>query len=332
MVDCQIRPSQESVTDALQLRQATAADAREFSAWMVRDLPVSPELALALPSLLSRLIREEALGGACVRDCKVQGGEGRLAAFGISGFISEECASTFLREPIPHFELTLLERARVPGTGPGLLSLDEIAAGNGGDGLTLFPLLWLQRSTDVADPETHELLELGQQAFLRLHRGYRIKRIVKEAAAERAQAYVAGGFRERRRIPAGTPFSGRGGVTLRERIVFVTTRDDIRSALPGTAIGPLFSARRPRCAFTRGQQKVLEGALDNMTDREIASALGITAIAVALRWRKIYEKMEAKLPFAALPVGEGARGNEKRRRVLAYIAEHPEELRPYAGP
>jgi DNA-binding CsgD family transcriptional regulator len=314
------------------VRQLAVDDTAPAAAWAIRDLPVSRALAAALPKLLRRLIGEETLRGICIEDASGTRGTRRLAAVGVSGFLSDACVSSFLAAPFPHFEVALLERARVPGSGPGLLDIHEVARANAGGGLTLYPLFWLHHSNDIGTEESNALRSLGQQAFLRVHRGYRLKCILKEADARLAGAYTSGGFREHLRLPAGMPMPLADDRSKTDRIVFMTTAEDIKGALPGAAIGPLFAFTAPRCAFTRNQQKVLEAAVDNKTDREIAMLLNTNANAVAQHWRKIYMRVERELPFVfdGLAAGEGTRGHEKRRRVVAYIADHMEELRPYA--
>jgi hypothetical protein len=312
----------------------TAADAAEAAAWAIRDLPVSRELASALPGLLGRLLREETLRGACLEEIGCDDTGWRVLGIGISGFLSHAGAASYLEAPFPHLEVALLERARVPGSGPGFLSIDAIAEANAGDGLILCPLFWLQHYSDLPEPESNALLRLGQQSFLSIHRGYRLKGLLKEADATMAPAYLSGGFREVRRLPAGMPLGFARGASRSERIVFMTTAEDMKRALPGAAIGPLFATAPPLCGFSRRQQRVLEAAVSNMTDREIAAALGMKANAVAQHWRKIYQGVERAIPYLFqdlyLSAGAGTRGAEKRRRVVAYVAEHPEELRPYA--
>ncbi len=56
----------------------------------------------------------------------------------------------------------------------------EIAEANAGEGLTLAPIIWRQRTNDVSDPEAHALLNIAQQSLLQRHRGYRVTRILKE--------------------------------------------------------------------------------------------------------------------------------------------------------
>ncbi len=49
-------------------------------------------------------------------------------------------------------------------------------------------------------------------------------------------------------------------------------------------------------------------------------------------WRGIYERVADSVPdfFGDVPAAdEGKRGPEKRRQVLAYVRQRPEELRPW---
>jgi hypothetical protein len=50
-----------------------------------------------------------------------------------------------------------------------------------------------------------------------------------------------------------------------------------------------------------------------------------------MRWRGIYEKMQAVLPdiFADVAENHAGRGHEKRRLAVHYVRDHPEEIRPH---
>ena len=226
----------------------------------------------------------------------------------VSGFVSETWANDFLASPTPHIDLTVLDRAA--RGAQDLLTYDEIAEANAGDGVTLLPLLWLQATDDPADPEAHALLRLGQQNFLDRHRGYRLARIIKETWAERAFAFQGGGFREHCRMPAGTSLSfDPQGRLERDHIIYTVTRTDIEANWPGTAVGLLFAHEPPRCGYTRAEQEVLLRAADGLTDAKIAQDLGISAAAVSMRWRSIYARSrKARRPRS---------GSKKRRAARA---------------
>jgi hypothetical protein len=74
-------------------------------------------------------------------------------------------------------------------------------------------------------------------------------------------------------------------------------------------------------------------ALDGGTDKELADELGISLSAVKKTWRMIYDRVAACQP-ELIPSNSQAdawtqdRGKQKKQRLLAYLREHPEELRP----
>lgn len=309
-------------------------DAAKAAEFIGRFSPVPDALARRLPELLRQLISDELLGGVVVEYIRHNDPAPEFAAFGLSGFVSEAWADDYLAAPVPHIELALLDRACGNGQSRDFLNYDEVAQANAGDGLTLVPLLWLQATDDPADPEAHALLRLGQQNFLDRHRGYRLARIIKETWAERAFAFQGGGFREHCRLPAGTPLSFAPGAKLeRDHIIYTVTREDIEANWPGTAVGLLFAHEPPGCGFTQAEQDVLLRAAEGLTDAKIAQELGITTAAVAMRWRSIYARFaEGAPPALRFEELSGGRGQEKRRSVVAFVSEHPEELRPYARP
>ncbi len=316
-------------------RAMNAGDAAGAAEFIIRFNPVPDRLARLLPDVLKRLILAEMLSGVVVEHIHDSDVRPTLAAIGISGFASDRWADGFLASPAPHIDLTLFDQASRDGQEPAFLSHNEIAKANTEYGLTLLPLLWLQVTDDPADPEAHALLRLGQQNFIDRHRGFRLARIIKETWAERAFAFQGGGFREHCRMPAGTPLSFHPEQTLeRDHIIYTVTRQDIEANWPGTAVGLLFAHEPPRCGFTRAEQQILACAADGLTDARIAKDLGITTAAVSMRWRSIYTRFLECAP-PALRFEEdsgGARGLEKRRHVVAFVSEHPEELRPYARP
>jgi hypothetical protein len=78
---------------------------------------------------------------------------------------------------------------------------------------------------------------------------------------------------------------------------------------------------------------LLSCALSGATDEQLAGTLGTSLATVKKMWVSIYNRVEDRLP-ALIPdrlqtdASAGSRGREKRRGLLAYLREHPEELRP----
>ncbi len=91
-----------------------------------------------------------------------------------------------------------------------------------------------------------------------------------------------------------------------------------------------FSASEPRYRFSPAEQELLVLAVRNHRDDECATELGISLQTVKMRWRSIFERLAEAPPdgFPDVDREDGKRGTEKRRHLLAYLAKHPEELRP----
>ncbi len=309
-------------------------DAPDAAELIRRRCPVSGVLASALSKLLRQLLADEVLNGVIVEYVFDDGAPPSMAAFGLSGFIQDEWANSYLASPLPHLALTALHSALPGASRPVFLSFDEIARGNSAEGLTLVPLFWLQQSYDPADPETHVLLAHGLQLFFQRHRGYRLARILKDVPAHLSSAHLDVGFREHHSFNAGTPLSFCPEVSLEDdHFVYIVTKAEAEGAWPGRTIGHLFAYQPPRCGFTRHEQQVLARAADGLTDTQIAQHLGITIAAVSLRWRSIYNRVAEHAPSVLRyeESQDGVRGQEKRRQVVSFVNEHPEELRPHAG-
>ena len=114
----------------------------------------------------------------------------------------------------------------------------------------------------------------------------------------------------------------------------VGTTRDIARARQSNWVDALFHYRPPQVGFSRAEQLLLLRAFRNEagTDEELAAALKVSMPTVKKMWLSIYRRA-AGLPELAPDGGEpghdpARRGKEKRRRLLAYLRDHPEELRP----
>jgi hypothetical protein len=78
---------------------------------------------------------------------------------------------------------------------------------------------------------------------------------------------------------------------------------------------------------------LLQAALEELTDDELAQRLNVHVGTIKKRWLEIYNRLSEKLPNLLLKYEAAddspSRGKQKRHHVLAYVREHPEELRPY---
>ena len=118
--------------------------------------------------------------------------------------------------------------------------------------------------------------------------------------------------------------------------VFGLTRE-VDTRRPGSWIGILFEYRPPQFGFSAGEQRLLLAALHGGTDRELSDALGISLTTVKKTWRSVYVRVAAHspdlIPANSATNGDEAmpeRGREKKYPLIAYLREHPEELRPFS--
>jgi DNA-binding CsgD family transcriptional regulator len=106
---------------------------------------------------------------------------------------------------------------------------------------------------------------------------------------------------------------------------------------PGSNIAGLFVYTTPRFRFNRSQRVLLRHALMGETCEELATSLSISPWTVKKRWHAIYERVadvdsELLPPPIANSLYATSRGPERRRRLLNYLRQHLEELRPSEPP
>lgn len=85
----------------------------------------------------------------------------------------------------------------------------------------------------------------------------------------------------------------------------------------------------PQFGFRRGEQELMELALDGADDAGIAMSLFVTLPAIKRRWSNIFARVASIRPDLCPLDGEGTRGIQRRQRILAWVRSHPEELRPF---
>jgi len=107
-------------------------------------------------------------------------------------------------------------------------------------------------------------------------------------------------------------------------------RRSIRARRPSTASG---LARRGQHFLQpladEAAAAAIAAQMTGIADENLRAALGRLGAAIKRTWAGIFEKCVQNNP-ALLPATEGSlRGLQKRHKVMAYIREHPEEIRPF---
>jgi hypothetical protein len=145
-------------------------------------------------------------------------------------------------------------------------------------------------------------------------KGFELKGIWQENASPHHDATLtAAGYRVARKFERNTT----DVVTL-----FHTSRTDAE----GSLIGSVMTTPPPVFGFSRAEQRLLECALLDQTDQEVAEVLQVTPDAIKKRWRSINARVNDREP-ATLAGVTSAIG--RRRAILGRIRPRLEELRPY---
>jgi DNA-binding CsgD family transcriptional regulator len=307
-----------------------------------RDIPECTKIVRSHPILGRRYARAIAdLGSAwqCVLDTEgfastavfeeLDKAGARILGLGISVFVSDD----FLREvKTPPFLWIGPELARriLRGCSP-LLSFEEVAEANSRHGLNL--VVW---QLGVPDQNiTPEVASRVLAAFLEGHRGFLLKEFVQQAesVAHVAAMRKAGVHLLDPEDDSYREFPEKDLIrVVREPHVVGLTREMALSQR-GSWVASLFHSSPPQVGFSRSEQRLLSLAMSGETDEELSRMLQISLSGIKKAWRRVYDRAASHAPeiFRVSSSGDGStpeRGKEKKHLLIAYVREHPEELRP----
>lgn len=297
--------------------------------WLLADYHISEALASGLEGLLRHLVANGYIKGVLIEGLSKSGEWLELCAVGLSGFIRPDLMDHYVSQPRGFVYLDILESAAARQTP--LLTLPQIATANSGAGLDMV-VHYMQRGWNLADEKWHAVGVLGHRTYVFHHRGYNLRRVMQEDWTANREIYKSAGYEELATVAVDAASLPKGATFLSPtRSVFFAQRTDVAARAPGSTISHVFDYRPPNFFFSVPEQKLLTFALTGSTDQELASDLNLPLSSVKNTWRSIYQKVEHILPFVLGVDGgdDGKRGPEKRRRVLSYVEEHPQELRPH---
>jgi len=241
----------------------------------------------------------------------------RMVGFGASVLVSSEFVDAELANPRPDINSRVM--ASIHAGRSVLATPHEVARANSGDGVNVLILCGTWRHQILSPPDLQEMENLSVSGFVEVHAGYRIRKILQEPAAEPERSFLRRSI-EFRHV-ANFPEAGRE--------LFLMTRESVQD-LPGSVGNVLFRFREPVLRLRNSDQQLLMAALRGATDQELASGLGFTLSAVKARWRSTIARVEETMPDLVRDVTHRqGRGAQKRHRVLDYVRNHPEELRPF---
>ena len=253
-----------------------------------------------------------------------------IVGFGLSVFVTDEFAHEAKTQLPPYLDK---HHRWARGRSP-LLDFDAIRKANSGAGLHLLIMHHGVLENSLTPDEVSHARILLFDAFRAHHRGYRLKDFIDEVYGEaELERYTARGPKLLTDYEA---FFRSGAVSPappgRHPYLIGATREEAL-AREGTYTFEVFSYVPPRFRFTPEEQELLHHALLGLTDSELGHALHAALATVKKRWASIYDRVasadhELLLGTAEGVSSEGRRGPEKRRRLLVYLRQHLEEMRP----
>jgi DNA-binding CsgD family transcriptional regulator len=217
-----------------------------------------------------------------------------------------------------------------------VLGRKQVALANAQDGLTVIMCFGGWKRDGMSREQILAICKRQFEAFYLTHSGYRVKEFFAEAIGQEAlQWMLDAGARLRRDYSRyfekhGLPIPE---ISRRPWLVGLTKEEAL--ANPGSHLSSLFVYTPPRFHFNPSEQALLRHALLGQTSEDLAASLFISPWTVKKRWHAIYQRVadvdgELLLPPVADSHHMTSRGAERRRHLLHYLRQHPEELRPFS--
>ncbi len=275
------------------------------------------------------LIRSGSLITAVLEDA--DSGKPCLQGFGVSVFVTDEVLHR-CNMPSPRWIGPELVRGCLRGESP-ILGAKAVREANSNEGLNL--VAWASTLCPQRDGDRAQVQVELMSAFMEEHRGFRLKEVVSQPIEAIMMEVVlnSGGFLWDTR--QGRYVDGHN-INLQEVMqrpfALGASRETTTRHLSWTST--LFQYNQPRIYFRPAEQRLLLAALKGLKDKELSDELGVSLSFVKKTWSSIYYRAVEKLPDLKLDISMGPirqRGKEKKQRVLSYLREHPEELRPVSA-
>jgi hypothetical protein len=265
------------------------------------------------------LLRSPAFNGAVFEAEHPTQSRRRVVGIGTSAFVLSSFADDEVANPRPGLNARLI--SSIVERRPVVLTYEQLREGNTHSGLQLVVLTAACAVQAVSPDQLPEFFAFMSSIFDRHHAGYRIVRILYEAIGELEL-----------KVHAATGVSRIVRHFGSDRALYSITRES-SMAMTGSVVSNIFIERRPVLGIGQAEQQLLLAALDELTDEELGQQLNLHVGTVKKRWIRIFDRVAHVFPSLFSnnhsASDEHARGKQKRHRVLAYVREHPEELRPY---
>ena len=284
-----------------------------------RELPVMWQELLASGALKLFLVedRNQRLGSRIVSCCSALFITDLFCCelkSGVAPFLGIELVRRFMSHALP------------------VLTRNEIARTNATNGLNLVFCFDGPERSYFPGERYLPIREKRHEALQLVIGGYQIKEFLANPVGALAYQEMIDAGAKRRCDDFRRGFNGVAETPLPSRLVGLTRKE--AEAHPGSQLAGLFVHTPPRFQFSPSEQTLLQYALTGETGEDLAASLSLSPWTVKKRWQAVYERV-ARVDKELLPprtgkrAPSGSRGSESRRRLLNYLRQHPEELRPF---
>jgi len=275
-------------------------------------------------SIWNEFFRSDAFNCTAVEACTPIG-KARIIGFSSSIFVQPSFVDLELAKPRPGLNARIVESV-VSGRSV-VLNERELRLGNTKMGLDAAVLSSAWRRDSLNHEQVSEVQTLLAFSFMQALVGYRLNRLLLETIGEAEKQFVEAS-RTWRHIAA---FTSSCPQARPDRSLWLVTKAS-GLAVPGSMMTMLFRHRDPVLGLHRSDQELLLAGLDGLTDEELSHHLGLNLGTIKKRWLCLFDRVADRRP-ELFPTThpedhDHKRGRQKRHRVLAYVREHPEELRP----
>jgi hypothetical protein len=255
-------------------------------------------------------------------------GKVEIVGFGFGSFVKKSFAEAEVLNPKPGLNSRIIE-SLVRGNCV-IATYEEVRDANTRGDLEQVILDTSWKDRRLTATQRDEVRVLLGRAYQELFSGYRFSRILTELVDELDMWHVHGHrsfhivdrYEKFRRANPETTWNP-------DRALVAVTVESMR-ADPHSIAAELFQHHlQPQFGFTRVEQELLEAAREGADDASVSKSLCVSVPAIKRRWANIFDRVAAIRPDLCPFDGDGTRGTQKRQRVLAYVRNHPEELRPF---